>query len=192
MKRLMFSAIFLIIALPAFAQGPEGFVGTWRSDPGTPTMTRKLTLEGKTIVMTELQPGRNGAPDLTIIRKYPTDGSEVSMDTGMWAGAKATGKMEGNVLTVDTTMANGAKFHDVWTLSADGKHYVNDMVIIGMRGRRAAGGQGGNQGSSGGQVNDAAKSASDPQGNGSQANSGSQNSGNNAPRTVKFSFTKED
>jgi len=185
MKRMLFSVIFLIIALPAFAQGPEGFVGTWKSDPGTPMMTRKLTLEGKIIVMTELQPGRNGGPDLTILRKYPTDGSEVSMDTGMWAGAKATGKMEGNVLTVDTTMANGAKFHDVWTLSADGKHYSNDMVITGMRGGRAAG-QGG------GQANDAGKSASDAQGSSSQANGGSQNSGNSAPRTVKFSFTKED
>jgi hypothetical protein len=111
-------------------------------------MTRKLALDGKVIVMTELQPGRNGGPELTIIRKYPTDGSEVTMDTGMWAGAKATGKMEGNVLTVDTTMANGRKFHDVWTLAADGKHYTNDMVITGTDGK--------------------------------------------APRTVKFSFTKQD
>jgi hypothetical protein len=150
MKRLMCSAVFLVIALitalPAFAQGPQGFVGNWKSDPGTPTMTRKLALEGKIIVMTELQPGRNGGPELTIIRKYPTDGSEVSMDTGMWAGAKATGKMEGNVLTVNTTMANGRKFHDVWTLAEDGKHYTNDMVMTG-------GGE---------------------------------------PRTVKFSFTKQD
>jgi hypothetical protein len=131
MKQLKCCAMFLIIALPVFAQGPQDFVGTWKSDPGTPTMTRKLALEGKVIVMTELQPGRNGGPEMTIIRKYPTDGSEVSMDTGMWAGAKATGKMEGNVLTVDTTMANGRKFHDVWTLAEDGKRYTNDMVISG-------------------------------------------------------------
>ena len=78
MKRLLCSAIFLIIALPVFAQGPEGFVGDWKSDPGTPTMTRKLALDGKVIVMTELQPGRNGGPELTIIRKYPTDGSTVT------------------------------------------------------------------------------------------------------------------
>src|ERR1700734_3070324 len=100
MNRLMCTAIFLSIALPVFAQeaaqGPEGFVGDWKSDPGTPTMTRKLELQGKIIVMTELQPGRNGGPELTIIRKYPTDGSEVTMDTGMWNGSKGTGKMEGN------------------------------------------------------------------------------------------------
>jgi hypothetical protein len=92
MKRLMLVAIFFAIAAPTFAQGPEEFVGKWKSDPGTPTMTRELTLEGKTIVMIELQPGRNGGPDLTIIRKYPTDGSEVTMDIGMWAGSKVTGK----------------------------------------------------------------------------------------------------
>jgi hypothetical protein len=154
-KRLIHSAIFLTIALPVFAQGPQGFVGNWKSDPGTPTMTRKLALDGNVIVMTELQPGRNGGPELTIIRKYPTDGSTVTMDTGMWAGAKATGKMEGNVLTVDTTMANGRKFHDVWTLADDGKHYTNDMVITPAPG------------------------------------SGGQGQGGGAPRTVKFSFTKQ-
>lgn len=63
MKRLMCSAISLIVALPAFAQGPEGLVGNWKSDPGTPTMTRKLALHGKMIVMTKLQPGRSGIDD---------------------------------------------------------------------------------------------------------------------------------
>lgn len=181
----MFFASFLVIVLPVFAQGPEGFVGTWKSDPGTPTMTRKLALEGKVIVMTELQPGRNGGPELTIIRKYPTDGSEVSMDTGMWAGAKATGKMEGNVLTVDTTMANGAKFHDVWTLAADGKHYTNDMVITGMRGR-------GGQGSGGSQANGGGQSSGGQSSGAGQGASGGDSSGGGAPRTVKFSFTKQD
>jgi len=55
-------------------------------------------------------------------------------------------------------MKNGRKFHDVWTLAADGKHYTNDMVIT-----RSGGGQGGGPGGGGG-----------------------------APRTVKFSFTKQD
>jgi hypothetical protein len=39
-----------------------------------------------------------------MIRKYPTESSTVT-----------TGKMEGNVFTVDTTQANGTKWHDVWT-----------------------------------------------------------------------------
>jgi len=147
------------------AQTPQDFVGTWKSDPGTPTMTRKLEFDGHVILMTELQPGRNGGPEMTIIRKYPTDGNQVKMDTGVWAGATAVGKWENDVLTVDTTMANGRKFHDVWTLSQDKKHYTNEMVISG-------GGSGG--GSAKG-------------GEGSQSG--------NAPggtRTVKFSFTKQE
>jgi len=183
MKKLVSSAIFLLIALPVFAQGPQGFVGNWKSDPGTPTMTRKLELQGNVIVMTELQPGRNGGPELTIIRKYPTDGSEVTMDTGMWAGSKVTGKMEGNVLTCDTTMPNGRKFHDVWTLAPDGKHYTNDMVISGgpPRGTPGQGGQAGGAQNGGSQAG------------GGQASSGGAASSTPAPpRTVKFSFTKQD
>lgn len=147
MKRLLCCTIFLLIALPVFAQGPQGFVGTWKSDPGTPTMTRELALDGKIIVMTELQPARNGRPAMTIYREYPTDGSTVTMHKGIWDGATATGRMEGNVLTVDTTMKNGSKFHDVWTLAQDGKSYTNDMVIV---------------------------------------------RGNSPPRTVKFSFSKQE
>jgi len=199
MRAFILSAILFAIAVPTLAQGPEEFVGKWKSDPGTPTMTRELTLEGKTIVMIELQPGRNGGPDLTIIRKYPTDGSEVTMDIGMWAGSKVTGKLEGKVLTCDTTMPNGAKFHDVWTLADDGKSYTNEMVITGMRARpaRAQGGdQGGGQGGNAGQSSDAGKSAGNGQSGaagpsgGGQASGGNQGGDNNAPRTVRFSFSR--
>lgn len=140
MKRLILPIIFAALAGLMLAQSPKDFVGMWKSDPGTPTMTRKLALEGNVIVMTELQPGRNGGPELTIIRKYPTDGSEVKMDTGIWAGSTATGKMQNGVLTVDTSMPNGRKFHDVWTLSEDRRHYTNEMVISGGPPRSGAGG----------------------------------------------------
>ncbi|HEY1242875.1 MAG TPA: hypothetical protein VGF16_20075 [Bryobacteraceae bacterium] len=86
------------------------------------------------------------------------------MDTGIWAGATAVGKMENGVLTVDTTMANGRKFHDVWTLSEDKKHYTNDMVM--------SGGGPGRGGAKGGD------------GQGGNAQGGT--------RTVKFSFSKQD
>jgi hypothetical protein len=127
MKRVIHPAVLLGAAWILLAAGPEGFVSTWKNDPGTPTMTRDLALEGKVIVMTEHIPGRNGAPETIMIRKYPTDGSTVKMDKGFWAGATATGNIEGNVLTVDTTQANGTKWHDVWTLSEDGKHYSDEM-----------------------------------------------------------------
>lgn len=164
MKKLFFPIILFAAATALCAQTPRDFVGNWKSDPGTPTMTRKLEFDGHVILMTELQPGRNGGPELTIIRKYPTDGQEVKMDTGIWAGATAVGKWENGLLTVDTTMANGRKFHDVWTLSPDKKHYTNEMVISG-----GAPGRG------------AAKGA-DAKGGDTKA----------APRTVKFSFTKEE
>jgi hypothetical protein len=181
MKRLMCATIFLLIAAPCFAQGPEEFVGKWKSDPGTPTMTRELTLEGKTIVMIELQPGRNGGPDLTIIRKYPTDGSEVLMDIGMWNGSKVTGKLEGKVLTCDTTMPSGTKFHDVWTLAADGKSYTNEMTISGAPMRPPAG--------SGNSQNGAGQSSTSGSGSASGSTSGS-SAANAPPRTIKFSFTR--
>jgi len=127
MKRMIYPALLLASTGILLAAGPEGFVGSWKSDPGTPTMTRDLALDGKVIVMTEHIPGRNGGPETIMIRKYPSDGSTATMDQGFWAGATATGKMEGNVLTVDTTQANGTKWHDVWTLSEDGKHYTDEM-----------------------------------------------------------------
>lgn len=127
MNRVMYPVLLLAGAGMLLAAGPEGFVGTWKSDPGTPNMTRELKLEGGVIVMHEHIPGRDGAPERLMIRKYPTDGSTAKMDEGFWAGSTATGKMEGNVLTVDTIQANGTKWHDIWTLSEDGKHYTDEM-----------------------------------------------------------------
>jgi hypothetical protein len=92
-------------------------------------MTRKLVYRDHMIVMTELQPSRNGHPAMTILRDYPTAGNTVTMHTGVWDGATATGKMKDGALTVDTTMKNGTKFTDVWTLSTDGKHYTDKMTI---------------------------------------------------------------
>lgn len=148
MKKVSYPALLLATAGVLLATGPEGFVGKWKSDPGTPTMTRDLALEGKVVVMTEHIPGRNGGAETVMIRKYPTDGSTVTMDKGFWAGATATGKMEGNVLTVDTTQANGTKWHDVWTLSDDGTHYTDEMSSTPAPG--AAKGNGGRGGGGGG------------------------------------------
>lgn len=146
MKKLICPALLLATAGILSAAGPEGFVGSWKSDPGTPTMTRDLALDGKVIVMTEHIPGRNGGPEMIMIRKYPTDGSTAAMDKGFWAGATATGKMEGNVLTVDTTQANGTIWHDVWTLSEDGKHYTDEMSSTPPPGAAAPGARDGKGG----------------------------------------------
>jgi hypothetical protein len=162
MKTLFLTMILMAARSALLGQTPQDYVGTWKNDPRTPTMTRKLEFDGHVILMTELQPGRNGGPEMTIIRKYPTDGNEVKMDTGVWAGAAAVGKWENGILTVDTTMANGRKFRDVWRLSADKKHYTNEMVIS-----RGGAGGGGTKGGGGGQDG-------------------------NAQGTVKFSFTEQE
>ncbi len=62
MKTANYPALLMATAGFLLAAGPEGFVGNWKSDPGTPTMTRDLALDGKVIVMTEHIPGRNGGP----------------------------------------------------------------------------------------------------------------------------------
>jgi hypothetical protein len=141
MKKLILTGI-LGVAGCLYAQTPQDFVGNWKSDPGTPNMTRQLELDGNVIVMTEHVAGRNGGPERIIIRKYPTDGSTVTMDKDPWAGATATGKMENGVLTVDTTMANGTKWHDVWTISADKMHFTNEMTSSGGPARGGKGGEG--------------------------------------------------
>jgi hypothetical protein len=46
------------------------------------------------------------------------------MTEGVWKDSKAVGHMEGNKMVVDTVMPNGTKWHDEWTMSADGKTYA--------------------------------------------------------------------
>ena len=100
--------------------------------------SRKLTLKRRRRVYGE-ETQTNGR---VILRQYPTNGQEVTMTEGVWKDSKATGKMEGNKLVVDTTMPNGTKWHDEWTLAEDGKSYsaLRQMVSAGTGG--AFGGQG--------------------------------------------------
>lgn len=89
--------------------------------------------------MEETQP--NGR---VILRQYPTNGQEVTMTEGVWKDSKATGKMEGNKLVVDTIMPNGTKWHDEWTLAEDGKSYsaLRQNVTNGNGGAARGGGGG--------------------------------------------------
>jgi hypothetical protein len=135
MHKLIYSALSLLAAGSMYAQSPKDFVGTWSGQ----NMTRTLELQDHVLVMTETQ-----ASGQVVVRKYPTDGSEVIMDGAPFAGAKARGKMEGNVLTVDTAMTTGMSIHDVWTLSADGKTFTNQTTFTGGgRGGARGGGKGG-------------------------------------------------
>lgn len=151
MKKAMFTTMAALgaAAFLLMAQDASRFNGTWKgSDFG---QTRKLTYKDGVVYMEETQ-AKGGAP---ILRQYPTQGQEVTMTEGVWAGSKATGKMEGNKLVVDTVMPNGTKWHDEWTLAEDGKSYsaVRQLVAVGeggVFGKGGGKGPGGGQGPAGG------------------------------------------
>jgi hypothetical protein len=121
-------------AFPSMAQDASKFNGTWKGDGG---QVRKLTLKDGVIFMEETQTdGR------VILRQYPTRGQEITMTEGVWKDAKATGKMEGNKLVVETTQGNGTQWHDEWTMAEDGKTYSALRVNVSAA-ARAGGGPGG-------------------------------------------------
>lgn len=125
------------------AQDASKFNGTWKGDGG---QVRKLTFKDGIVFMEETQTdGR------VILRQYPTQGQEITMTEGVWKDSKATGKMEGNKLVVDTTMPTGMKWHDEWTLAEDGKTYsaLRQMVSAGNGGGFGGGKGGGKKGGGG-------------------------------------------
>src|SRR5262249_22290614 len=125
MRKLMYASVLTLAAGVMYGQKVEDFVGTWASQ----AQTRKLELKDGVIVMQETQNngGGNGGP---IVRMYPANGKEVTMTEGVFNGAKAKGEFKNGVLIVDTEMPNGgAKYHDEWTLAADGKSYSATMQI---------------------------------------------------------------
>ena len=144
MRKTIFMTIAAlgITALVLVAQDASKFNGTWKGDKGN--QVRKLTFKQGVVYMEETQPNGN-----VILRQYPTQGQEVTMTEGVWKDSKATGKMEGNKLVVDTTMPNGTKWHDEWTLAEDGKSYsaLRQLVAAGEGG---AFGKGGGKGPGGG------------------------------------------
>ena len=142
MRKAIFIAMLALGAAALLAQDAARFNGTWKGDNG---QVRKLTWKDGVIFMEETQTdGR------VILRQYPTQGQEVTMTEGVWKDSKATGKLEGNKLVVDTTMPTGMKWHDEWTLADDGKTYsaLRQMVSAGNGG--GFGGKGGGKKGGGG------------------------------------------
>jgi hypothetical protein len=123
-------------AFMLMAQDASKFNGTWKGDGG---QVRKLNFKDGVVFMEETQ--TNGR---VILRQYPTEGQEITMTEGVWKDSKATGKMEGNKLVVDTTMPNGTKWHDEWTMADDGKTYaaLRQMVSAGTGGAFGGAGRG--------------------------------------------------
>ena len=132
----------LLMAQDASQFDATRFNGTWKGDGG---QVRKLNFKDGIVFMEEMN--TNG---LLILRQYPTRGQEITMTEGVWKDSKATGKLEGNKLVVDTTMPTGMKWHDEWTMAADGKSYeaLRQMVSPGTGG--GFGGKGGGKAKAGG------------------------------------------
>jgi len=134
-----------VTASVSMAQDGSKFNGTWKGDNG---QVRKLNFKDGVVYMEETQTdGR------VILRQYPTQGQEITMTEGVWKDSKATGKLDGNKLVVDTTMPTGMKWHDEWTLADDGKTYsaLRQMVSAGNGGGFGGGkGGGGKKGGGGG------------------------------------------
>ena len=124
-------------AFMLMAQDASKFNGTWKGDNG---QVRKLNFKDGVVYMEETQV--NGS---IILRQYPTQGQEITMTEGVWKDSKATGKLEGNKLVVDTTMPTGMKWHDEWTVADDGKTYsaLRQMVDAGNGGGFGGKGKGG-------------------------------------------------
>jgi hypothetical protein len=115
-KAIFMAMVALSVTALMMAQDASKFNGTWKGDGG---QVRKLTLKDGVIFMEETQ-----TSGMIILRQYPTQGQEITMTEGVWKGSKATGKMEGNKLVVETTMPTGALWHDEWTMAEDGKTYA--------------------------------------------------------------------
>jgi len=128
------TAIFVIMAaFLLMAQDASKFNGTWKGDGG---QVRKLNFKDGIVFMEETQTtGR------VILRQYPTQGQEITMTEGVWKDSKATGRLEGNKLVVDTTMPNGTKWHDEWTMAEDGKTYA--ALRLNVTSGNGGGGRGG-------------------------------------------------
>jgi len=141
LKKTMFMTMVAlgVTAFLLIAQDASKFNGTWKGEDAG--QIRKLTYKDGVVYMEETQ--KSG---MVILRQYPTMGQEITMTEGVWKDAKATGKMEGNKLVVETTQGNGTQWHDEWTLAEDGKSYSALRQRVGG----APGGPGGGKGKGGG------------------------------------------
>ena len=133
-----------VTAFMLMAQDASKFNGTWKGEEGG--QIRKLNYKDGVVYMEETQ--KSG---MVILRQYPTKGQEITMTEGVWKDSKATGKMDGNKLVVETTMPTGMQWHDEWTVAEDGKTYaaLRQMVSPGTGGG-FGGGKGGGGGAKGG------------------------------------------
>lgn len=132
-------AVSALALLAARAQAAPNLTGVWKlnlakSDygpvPQPETMTRTINYNDPSLQISTYQKGANG--EATTELKYTTDGKPAENK-----GSKGTAKWDGDKLIVDSVRdLQGAeiKFHEVWSLSADGKTLTINNHLVATQG----------------------------------------------------------
>jgi len=127
-NRFILAASFAVLLLASQAQAATNFTGVWKlnlskSDygpvPQPDAMTRTINHNDPSLQISTYQKGAQG--EATTELKYTTDGKPVENKS---ASAKGSAKWDGDKLVIDSTrdvQGMEIKFHEVWSLSADGK-----------------------------------------------------------------------
>ncbi len=138
-KCFIIVAAFAMTFLAAQSQAATNFSGEWKlntakSDygpiPAPELMTRSIKHDDPVIQVSTHQKGAQG--ETTTDLKYTTDGKPAENK-----GSKGTAKWDADKLVVDSVRdAQGAelKFHEVWSLSADGKTMTINNHIVAPQG----------------------------------------------------------
>jgi hypothetical protein len=120
------TAIFVVALMTSQVKAATNFTGAWKlnlakSDygpvPQPEVMSRTINHNDPSLQISTYQKGAQG--EATTELKYTTDGKLAENK-----GSKGTAKWDGEKLVIDSTRdLQGAeiKFHEVWTLSGDGK-----------------------------------------------------------------------
>jgi hypothetical protein len=132
-------AVSAMTFLAAQVHAAPSLTGVWKlnlakSDygpvPQPEVMTRTINYNDPTLQISTYQKGASG--EATTELKYKTDGTPAENK-----GSKGTAKWDGDKLVVDSIRDNNGaelKFHEVWSLSPDGKILTINNHIIAPQG----------------------------------------------------------
>ncbi|HVO99073.1 MAG TPA: hypothetical protein VMT15_13440 [Bryobacteraceae bacterium] len=125
-SRFILAAAVASILLAGHAQAATNFTGVWKlnlskSDygpvPPPEVMTRTINHNEPSLQISTFQKGAQG--EVTTELKYTTDGKMVENK-----GSKGSAKWDGDKLVIDSVrdlQGGEIKFHEIWSLSPDGK-----------------------------------------------------------------------
>lgn len=138
-NRFITAAALASLLLAAQAQPAANFTGVWKlnlskSDygpiPQPEAMTRTVNHNDPSLQISTYQKGAQG--EATTELKYTTDGKMAENK-----GSKGSARWDGDKLVIDSVRdMQGAeiKFHEIWSLSADGKALTINNHLIAPQG----------------------------------------------------------